>query len=114
MEFNPLLIKNYFKSTTLRRTKTDKIDSALIFTYLTAVDYRPNTNQSYHILALKSLSRLRDSLVKQRSHILVRMTNVLDIIFPEYKLFLIKSSLQRYIFIFLKTMVLLKNLSYEY
>ena len=61
MEFNPLLIKNFSKSTTLRRTKTDKIDSALISTFLTTVDYKPNTNQSYHIHALKSLSRLRDS-----------------------------------------------------
>ena len=87
MEFNPLLIKNHSKSTTLRRTKTDKIDSALISTYLTTVDYKPNTNQSYHIHALKSLSRLRDSLIKQRSQILVRMTNVLDVIFPEYKPF---------------------------
>lgn len=91
MEFNPLLIKNFSKSTTLRRTKTDKIDSALISTFLTTVDYKPNTNQSYHIHALKSLSRLRDSLIKQRSQILIRMTNVLDVIFPEYKPFFDKS-----------------------
>lgn len=109
MEFNPLLIKNYSKSTTLRKTKTDKIDSALISTYLTTIDYKPNTNQSYHIHALKSLSRLRDSLVKQRSQILVRMTNVLDVIFPEYKLFLIKISLQRHAFISLKIMALPKK-----
>lgn len=91
MEFNPLLIKNFSKATTLRRTKTDKIDSALISTYLTTVDYKPNTNQSYHIHALKSLSRLRDSLVKQRSQILVCMTNVLDVTFPEFKPFFNKS-----------------------
>lgn len=91
MEFNPLLIKNFSKSTTLRKTKTDKIDSALISTYLTTVDYKPNTNQSYHIHALKSLSRLRDSLIKQRSQTLVRITNVLDVIFPEYKPFFDKN-----------------------
>ena len=49
------------------------------------MDYKPTSNQSYHIQALKSLSRLRDSLVKNRSQILVRLTVVLDIIFPEYK-----------------------------
>ena len=87
MEFNPLLIKQFSKSTTLRRTKTDKIDSALISTYLSTVDYQPILHQSYHIHALKSLSRLRDSLVKNRSQILVRLTVVLDIIFPEFKSF---------------------------
>ena len=87
MEINPLLIKQFSKATTLRKTKTDKIDSALISRYLETVDYKPTSNQSYHIQALKSLSRLRDSLVKNRSQILVRMTVILDIIFPEFKPF---------------------------
>ena len=87
MEFNAILIKQFSKATTLRKTKTDKTDSALIAAYLSTVDYKPIQNQSYHIQALKSLSRLRDSLVKNRSQILVRMTVVLDIIFPEYKPF---------------------------
>ena len=87
MEINPLLIKQHSKAGTLRKTKTDKIDSALISRYLSTVDYKPTSNQSYHIQALKSLSRLRDSLVKNRSQILVRLTVVLDIIFPEYKPF---------------------------
>ena len=87
MEINPLLIKQFSQATTLRKTKTDKIDSTLISRYLSTVDYKPTSNQSYHIQALKSLSRLRDSLVKNRSQILVRMTVVLDIIFPEYKPF---------------------------
>ena len=87
MEINPLLIKQFSQATTLRKTKTDKIDSALISRYLSTVDYKPTSNQSYHIQALKSLSRLRDSLVKNRSQILVRMTVVLDIIFPEFKPF---------------------------
>ena len=87
MEINPLLIKQFSKATTLRKTKTDKIDSALISRYLETVDYKPTSNQSYHIQALKSLSRLRDSLVKNRSQIIVRMTVVLDIIFPEFKPF---------------------------
>lgn len=80
MEFNPLLIKRFSQATTLRRTKTDKIDAALISTYLTTVDYKPIAHSSYHTSALKSLTRLRESLV-----ILVRITNILDIIFPEYK-----------------------------
>lgn len=87
MEINPLLIKQFSKASTLRKTKTDKIDSTLIARYLSTIDYKPTSNQSYHIQALKSLSRLRDSLVKNRSQILVRLTVVLDIIFPEYKPF---------------------------
>lgn len=85
MEFNPLLIKRFSQATTLRRTKTDKIDAALISSFLMSVDYKPITHTSYHISALKSLTRLRESLIKQRSQTLVRITNVLDIIFPEYK-----------------------------
>lgn len=79
MEINPFLIKQFSKASTLRKTKTDKIDSVLISRYITTVDYKPISNLSYYIQTLKSLSRLRDSLVK--------LTVVLDIIFPEYKSF---------------------------
>ena len=57
----------------------------MISTYLTTVDYKPIAHSSYHTSALKSLTRLRESLVKERSQTLVRITNILDIIFPEYK-----------------------------
>ena len=46
-----------------------------------------NPNSSYHLECLKSLCRLRWSLVDERSLQLVRMTNVLDKTFPEYKAF---------------------------
>lgn len=36
---------------------------------------------------MKSLTRLRETLVKQRSFYLVKITNVLDVIFPEFKPF---------------------------
>ena len=87
MEFNPLLIKRFSESTTLRRTKTDKVDSILISTYLTTVTYKPYPNKSYHIQAIKSLTRNRESLIKERSLSLVRITNILDKIFPEFKPF---------------------------
>lgn len=41
----------------------------------------------YHMYSLKSLTRLRDSLVRQRSFYLVKITNVLDHVFPEFKPF---------------------------
>ena len=91
MEINPLLISRFSKATTLRRTKTDKIDAKLIALYLMTVDYKVYPLKSYHLRNLKSLCRSRDSLVKERSLQLVKLTNVLDLVFPEFKPFFNKS-----------------------
>lgn len=91
MEINPILIKRFSSATTLRRTKTDKADAALIASYLTTVEYITYPTQSYHIHSLKSLTRSRDALVRQRSQQLVMLTNVMDKIFPEFKPFFNKS-----------------------
>ena len=87
MEFNPLLIKEFKKSLSLRKTKTDKIDTKAICQKLMSVPYKPNSKPFYHKYGLKSLSRLGETLVKQRSKYMVQLTNVLDIIFPEFKPF---------------------------
>ncbi len=87
MEFNPLLVKEFKKSLTLRRTKTDKVDAIIICQKLMSVPYKPNSKLFYHKYSIKSLSRLRDSLVKQRSKYMVQLTNILDIVFPEFKSF---------------------------
>lgn len=87
MEFNPLLVKDFKKSLTLRRTKTDKVDAIIICQKLMSVPYKPNPNLFYHKYSIKSLSRLRETLVKQRSKYLVQLTNILDIVFPEFKPF---------------------------
>ena len=100
MEINPILISRFSKATTLRRTKTDKIDARLIALYLSTVDYKPYPTKSYHVRNMKSLCRTRESLVKQRSLQLVKLTNVLDLIFPEFKPFFdgsLKSSTALYI-----------------
>lgn len=93
MEIHPVLMNRFTKSRSLRKTKTDKIDVKLICSYLTSVDFQPYLNKSYHINSLKSLTRSRDALIKERSLQLVRMTNVLDITFPEFKPFF-KNSLK--------------------
>lgn len=85
MEFNPNLVKQFIKSQTLRKTKTDKKDAVWITRYLISVDYKPHPSQFYHKFALKSLSRKRDKLVFQRSYYLMQITNTLDLIFPEFK-----------------------------
>lgn len=87
MEFNPLLVKEFKKSLTLRRTKTDKVDAIVICQKLMSVPYKPNSKLFYHKYGLKSLTRLRKTLVKQRSKYMVQLTNVLDIVFPEFKPF---------------------------
>lgn len=100
MEINPILIARFNKTRTLRRTKTDKIDAKLIASYLSTVDYKAYPLKSYHLRNLKSLTRARDALVKERSLQLVKLTNVLDLMFPEFKPFFnknLKSSTVMYI-----------------
>ena len=87
MEFNPLLVKEFANSLSLRKTKTDKADAIIICQKLMSVPYKPNSKLFYHKYGVKSLSRLRDTLVKQRSKYMVQMTNTLDILFPEFKPF---------------------------
>ena len=87
MEFNPVLLAKFNKSQTLRCTKTDAIDCTSIARWLMTVDYKPYSIGFYHIYSLKSLTRLRDTLVKQRSFYIIKITNILDHIFPEFKPF---------------------------
>ena len=87
MEVNPVLISEYKKSKTLRRTKTDSVDCESIARWLMTVEYKPHSKGFYHAYSLKSLTRLRDKLIRQRSFNLVKITNVLDHTFPEFKPF---------------------------
>ena len=86
-EFNPYLAKQFFKSTTIRKTKTDKVDARLLSSMLASVDYKALHTKYYHINELKALTRARDSLISDRSNYLVQITNALDIVFPEFKAF---------------------------
>lgn len=86
MEFNPLLVHRHFKSETLRRTKNDKVDARKISSYLYTREYKPNPNSSYHLNCLKSLTRTREALIKDRTRHIIHMINVLDKMFPEFKL----------------------------
>lgn len=100
MEIHPVLIHRFSKSSTLRKTKTDTIDVQLITSYLMSVEYKPYSTEFYHINSLKSLTRSRDALIKERSLQLVRLTNILDTIFPEFKPFFsssLKSATAQYL-----------------
>jgi len=87
MEFNPVLLSRFNGCQTLRRTKTDAIDAQSIARYLMTAEYKPHPASFYHIDSLKSLTRFRDSLVRQRSQQLVSLTNISDKLFPEFKPF---------------------------
>ena len=87
IEFNPLLINQFVHSKSLRKTKTDSIDALMIAQYLMTVEYKPYPPSFYTLEKLKSLTRFRDSLIRQRSKQLVELTNILDKVFPEFKPF---------------------------
>ena len=87
MKMNPLVVHQFLKARSLRRTKTDKADSITIAHYLISVPYKPNSDLLYHIYTLKSLCRSREQLIKERSKFQVLLTNELDKVFPELKPF---------------------------
>lgn len=81
--FNPLHTNLYRKSLSLRKIKTDKSDARFMTMMLMTEDTEPYSPISYHISELKSLSRNRFRLVKQRSRAKIALSRLLDIIFPE-------------------------------
>lgn len=87
LKVNPLIIHQFLKARSLRRTKTDKADSMTIAKYLMSVPYKPNSDLLYTISSLKSLCRAREFLIKERSKFAVLLTNELDKSFPELKPF---------------------------
>lgn len=86
MLINPLLTNMDRKATTVRKTKTDKVDARGICMFLdrNRNDFKPYTLISYHKSALKSLSRERFSLVKDYSKQKIKLQRLINIVFPEY------------------------------
>ncbi len=80
---NPLSTNLYRKGQSLRKTKTDKSDARFITMMLMTEHLKPYSPVSYHIQELKSLSRHRFRLVKERSRFKVSYSRIIDIIFPE-------------------------------
>ena len=87
MKVNPLVVYQFLKARSLRRTKTDKADSFTMASYLMSIQYKPNSCLLYNIYTLKSLCRSRELLIKERSKFEVLLTNELDKSFPELKPF---------------------------
>lgn len=83
--FNPLIIKKSFQATTMRKTKTDKVDARFIAHHLAKSEQKPDAIALYHTSELKSLCRRRFLLVKQRSQEKNRINALITRLFPEYK-----------------------------
>lgn len=81
--YNPFLIKEFVKSASLRKTKTDKADSLTIAKKL-ASDVTPEQFAiSHEIQELKILSRYRSRLTTRRADLKTQYIRLLDISFPE-------------------------------
>lgn len=81
---NPLHTNLFRKSLTLRKTKTDKVDSRTIAMMLMSdVALKPYSDTSYHNEELKSLSRYRFTKVQERAKLKTSITRLIQILFPE-------------------------------
>lgn len=81
---NPLHTNLFRKSTSLRRTKTDRIDARIIATMMmSGVVLSSYTATSYHNEELKSLSRYRFDKVRGRAKLKQSVSRLVNILFPE-------------------------------
>lgn len=82
--YNPLLIKEFVKSLTLRKSKTDKKDALSIARKLLA----DRTPERYivepQLQELKELTRYQNRLIHERSKNKTLYVRTLDIVFPEF------------------------------
>ena len=82
--FNPLHTNLYRKAVSLRKTKTDKVDSKTIaLMLLSSVGLKPYSKALYHNEQLKSLSRYRFSKVRERANLKQQFARLVNILFPE-------------------------------
>ena len=81
---NPLLTNLFRKSTSLRRTKTDRIDARTIAAMLMSdVNLKSYTDTAYHNEELKSLTRYRFEKVSDRAKLKQSVSRLVNILFPE-------------------------------
>ena len=81
---NPLHTNLYRKSLSLRKTKTDKVDSRTIATMMMSdINLKSYADTSYHNEELKSLTRYRFDKVKERAKLKTSVSRLVCILFPE-------------------------------
>lgn len=81
---NPLHTNLFRKSLSLRKTKTDMVDSRTIAAMLMSDrNLKPYSDLSYHNQELKSLTRYRFDKVKERAKLKSSVARLVNILFPE-------------------------------
>lgn len=81
---NPLQTNLFRKSTSLRRTKTDRIDARTIAAMMmSGAVLTSYTTTSYHNEELKSLTRYRFEKVRERAKLKSSISRLVNILFPE-------------------------------
>lgn len=85
LRMNPFLVKNFKSSMSLRKTKTDKVDAQTIARMVKEKGDLLQTYSTsfYHTEELKSLTRYRFKLVHERSKLLVSVSRLVTLLFPE-------------------------------
>jgi transposase len=81
--YNPLLIKEFASSKSLRKTKTDKKDAMTIAKKLRDDSAPERYEVDESIQDLKYLTRHRERMIQKQSDLKVQLTRLLDITFPE-------------------------------
>ena len=71
----------------IRKTKTDKVDTALIIKALITGHFRRFTQQDLQSLELKNLCRFRQKLMKARTKVKIQLVTYVDLLFPELQYF---------------------------
>ena len=82
---NTYLVHKFIETRTLRKQKSDKLDSRWIAEYLQSTEFKAYQSKLYNCKQLKSLTRARNNLIFKRNQELVELTNTMDLIFPEFK-----------------------------
>ena len=80
---NPVLSKR-FRNLSIRDTKTDAVDAMTIASFLI---FNQQESTDFSVNELKELSLMRDDLVNKQTRELIRLTAMLDKVFPEFKPF---------------------------
>lgn len=75
------------RKTSIRKTKTDKVDTFLIIKSLMVNSYHLYSEQDSKSLELKSLCRFRKNLKKSIARLKTQLSGYVNIVFPEYAKF---------------------------
>lgn len=81
---NPILVDNNRRNN-IRKVKNDKVDSSLIAKTAIMNKIQPSHFDNELLEELKSVTRFRRSYTDKRSETKVKLDNLLNVVFPEYK-----------------------------